>query len=205
MRKIVELFRDIRFEEFLRVVISDNALSLVHINNNKVIKKIDVELIDKLKIFDYIKERKALPLEIIISSNTISCRSITLEGLREKDMISLAHNVIDGKNGSVNLICYEKKFSYRKGSALFCDMKLTPITITILQEAIKIGNLISAIAAWPFWLVSSFFRLHSADVGKFKGSIFVTKQHNSWEVIALHNEKHVYYRKGLLDGFDEIC
>ena len=203
MQKIIELFKDISFEEFLRIILSDNSLTLIHINKATIINKIDVDLIDKIRIFEYIKERLSLPLEVIISSNTMSCRSVALDRLNEKSLIALANNVIDGKNGSVNLVCYEKKLLYGKGNASFCDMKLTPVTIAILKEAINIGNPISAVAAWPFWLVSSYFKIHPADSDKFKAPIFVVKQHNSLEIIALYNGKYVYYRKTSLENLDE--
>ena len=203
MQKIVKLFNDARFEEFLRIIISDNNLTLVHINHEKIERKIETELIDKIKIFEYIKEHVIHPLEVIISSNTMSCRSISLNNLREKDVIALANNVLTGKNGSVNLACYEKKFSYKRGSASFCDMKLTPIISLILKETLELGNPISATVAWPFWIVENYFKLHPSDREKFKAPIFVVKTKSGSEIIGLHNGKHVYYRRGCSDGFNE--
>lgn len=203
MQKVINLFNQLRFEEFLRLVISDSNLILFHISNNKILDKLSFDFIDKPRVIDFLKGKGSLPLEIIISNNTMSCRSINLNNLREKDLIALANNVLNGKNGGTNLVCYEKKFSYRKGRALFCDMKLSPVISAILYEIVNLGNPIISIVAWPFWLVSSYFKLHPGDRGKFKSPVFIVKTKSSYEVIALCNEKYIYYRKGNIDSFDE--
>lgn len=203
MQKIIKIFSNIRFEDFIRIIIFDNRLRLIRITNGKIVERLDVDLIEKIKITDYLKRYSSVPMEIIISSNTMSCRSISLNGQREKDIIALADNVVNEKNGSVNLVCYEKRISYRSGCILFCDMKLTPVILTILQEMLKVGNSLIAVITWPFWIVSSYFGLHPTERGKFATPIFVIKTKENWEMIVLYKGKYVYYRKGNIHEFSE--
>ena len=203
MTKITNLFKKADLSTFLRILISDSHLILIHIVANKIVHKIEVELVDKIKIFEYVYQYPTLPLEVIISNSTMSCRSISLNNSNEKDIMVLAKNILNGKDSSINFACYEKKLSYRRGVALFCDMKLTPILFQILQEIFNVKNSINSITASPFWIVSNYFTAHPTERRKFKVQIFVAKTRWESEIIALHDEKYVYYRKMSVNDFNE--
>ena len=203
VNRIIHLFAKSKSNEFLRIILFNNNLSLSHIRNNKIIQKIEIGLIDKMTILDYINQHPILPVDIIISNNTISCRSIYLNNLKEKDIVTLAKNILNKKDNLINLICYEKKLSYRSGVVSFCEMKLTPILSKILQQMLSIKNTLNAITATPIWIVSNYFMKHPTEQKQFKAQIFVIKMTFSKEIISLHDGKYVYYRKISIDNFDE--
>lgn len=192
-----------RKNEFLRVIISENGLYLNHINCGKIQQKIETSLIDKMKIFEYLRKFPQLPLDIIISTNTMSCRSISLNNLSKTDMEALAKNILNGKNGLINLVCYEKKISYRIGVAILCNMKLTPVLSKILQELLNIGNSIRTTITSPLWIVKSYFKTHPNENGKFGAQIFAVNSRFDKEIIVLHDDKYVFYKKILTDNFNE--
>ena len=203
MGKLTHLFKRKTLDEFLRVFISDGTISLIHIQNNKIIHKNEFDFMGKMQVYRYIYDHTRLPLEIIISNKTISCRSIILDNLCKKDIDALAKNIFYEKRNGVNFALYEKKFSYRSGTALFCDMKLSPVVSQILQEVISIGNPVNTIIASPFWVVTNYFREHPSERRKFKAQIFVVTTSVWQEVIALHNDKYVFYKKSTAPNFDE--
>lgn len=192
-----------RKNEFLRVIISENGLYLSHINCGKIRQKVETSLIDKTKIFEYLHEFPRLPLDIIISTNTMSCRSISLNNLSKTDMETLAKNILNGKNGLINLVCYEKKLSYRIGVATLCNMKLSPVLSKILQELLNIGNPIRTTITSPLWIVKSYLKTHPNENGKFGAQIFVVNSKFDKEIIVLQEKKYVFYKKILTDNFNE--
>ena len=203
MGKLTHLFKQKTLDEFLRVFISDGTISLIHIRNNKIVHKNEFDFMSKMQVYERINSCAKLPLEIIISNKTISCRSIILDSLCKKDIDALAKNIFCETRNGVNFALYEKKFSYRNGTALFCDMKLSPVVSQILQEIISIGNPVNTIIASPFWVVTNYFREHPSERGKFKAQIFIVTTSVWQEVIALHNDKYVFYRKSTISNFDE--
>ena len=203
MQKIVNLFGRVNFEEFIRLTLFDDSIKLTHIRNDKLIEELLVELRNKIKIFEYLKNNPAIPMDVIISSNTMSCRSISLNKLKEKDINTLATNLLIGKNESINLVCYEKKMSYKKGTISLCDMKLSPVISIILQEILNFGNPVSSVLGWPFWIVSSYFELYPSDKNKFEVSLFIIETAQRWEIIAVHNGKYICYRHGSIENFNK--
>lgn len=203
MSKIIDLFGKINFEEFIRVILFDDSIKLIHILNNKLINKISIELREKTKIFEYLENNSSIPMDVIISSNTMSCRSVSVNKLKEKDIHTLATNILVGKKESINLVCYEKKMSYRNGAVSLCDMKLSPVISIILEEILNIGNPVSSFLGWPFWIVSSYFELYPSDKNKFEASLFIIETEKIWEIIAIHNEKYICYRHGNLENFNK--
>ena len=203
MGKLTHLFKRKTLDEFLRVFISDSTIFLMHILNNKIIYKNNFDFMGKMQVYNQINSRARLPLEIIISNKTISCHSIILDNLCKKDIETLAKNIFFEKRNGVNFALYEKKLTYRNGIALFCDMKLSPVLSTILHEIINIGNPVNTIIASPFWVVTNYFREHPSEKRKFKAQIFVVTTSIWQEVIALHDDKHVFYKKSTDNNFDE--
>ena len=192
-----------RQNEFLRIIISENCLHLSHIDNEHIKQKIETEIAKKSILFEYIHKFPMLPLDIIISSNTMSCRSISLNNLRQKDMEMLARNILNGKNGLINLVCYEKKFSYRAGTSTLCNMKLPTALSKTLQELLNIGNPIRTTITSPIWLVRSYLQMYPIETCKFAAQIFAVNSSLSKEIIALHNKQYVFYKKSIIHDFNE--
>ena len=188
---------------FLRVIISENGLHLCHIDEGKIKQKMEIALPDKLKIFEYLHKFPRLPLDIIISSNTMSCRSIALNNLHQKDMETLARNILSGKNGLINLVCYEKKFSYRTGTSTLCNMKLSPSLEKVLQELLNIGNPIRTTITSPIWIVQNYLKLYPSEVGKFEAQIFAVNSRLNKEIIVLRDKQYVFYKKIITQDFSE--
>lgn len=192
-----------RQNEFLRVIISENGLQLSHIDDEHIKQKIEIEIAQKSTIFEYLHKFPLLPLDIIISSSTMSCRSISLNNLRKKDMEMLARNILSGKNGLINLVCYEKKFSYIAGTSTLCNMKLAPTLARVLRELLDIGNPIRTTITSPLWIVRSYLQTYPIETSKFAAQIFAVNASLNKEIIVLHNEQYVFYKKGITQGFNE--
>ncbi len=188
---------------FLRVIIAENGLHLCHIDSGQIKKKIESEIAKKQAIFEYLRKFPLLPLDIIISSNTMSCRSISLNNLHQKDMEMLARNILNGKNGLINLVCYEKKFSYRTGTSTLCNMKLSPTLAKILQELLNIGNPIRTTITSPLWIVKSYFQTYPIEIDKFAAHIFAVNSSLNKEIIVLHNKQYVFYKKSTTQSLNE--
>ena len=192
-----------RQHEFLRIIISENGLHLCHIDNGGIKQKIESEIKGKLTIFEYLHKFPLLPLDIVISSNTMSCRSISLNNLRHKDMEMLARNILSSKNGLINLVCYEKRFSYRTGVATLCNMKLMPDLGTVLSELLNIGNPIRTTITSPLWIVRSYLNVYPTEIGKFKAQLFAVNSVLNKEIIVLHDKQYIFYKKCITQDFNE--
>ncbi|MBR1479786.1 MAG: hypothetical protein IJ599_02715 [Alphaproteobacteria bacterium] len=203
MKGLVGLFKGGQLEEFVRVTLFDNSLKITRIRNSKIVVDLPFELIDKVKAFEYLNECRQLPIELVISSNTMLCRTISPSNLTGKEMRQLANNILLGRKEQINLIAYERKFSYRSGNAAICEMKLSPITSAILQEILQFKNLISSISGWAFWVVASYFAQHPVDRLKFKMSMFTVEVGQNLEVIVMCGGKCVYHRNKSLKCTDE--
>ncbi len=190
-------------KEFIRIIISDDKVKLSHFKDKTIIKNLDVLLKENQQIFNYLLENSSVFTEIVISSNTIFNRSISLRNLKESDIKALATNLLIEKKESANLVAYEKKLSYRNGFANICNMNLSSAFILILDNLLKIENPIISISTWPIWLVSSYFQIYSMDLNKFEISVFIGEYENRWEIIAVQNKKLISYRQGNIENFNK--
>lgn len=190
-------------KEFIRVIISDDKLNLFHFRDKIIIKSIEVLLRENSQIFNYLSENSSIFIEIIISSNTMVNRSISLRNLKESDIKTLATNLLIEKKETVNFVAYERKLSYRSGFATICNMNLSSALILILDNLLKLENPIYAISTWPIWLVSSYFQYYPMDLNKFEVSLFVGEYNNRWEIIATQNKKIISYRQGNIENFNK--
>ena len=183
-----------KITSFIRITIYNNEIQLTHIINKHIEKIIKSSETTPNEIFNYLENHKNIFVDIVIANTTISCKSITLNKSSEKDIESLAQNILKSKGNLVNLVCYEKKLSYRSGIASIFAMKLNKNTEDILHDIIKIDNPINAIIPSPVWIVSSYFDLHKTEKGKFKVQIFVANYKSQTEIIAIYDNKYIYYK-----------
>ena len=192
-----------KISSFIRITIYDTEIQLTHIINKHIEKTIRSNETTLNEIFNYLANHKNIFIDIIIANTTMSCKSISLNKLREKDISSLAQNILRSNDNLVNLVCYEKKLSYRSGIASIFSMKLNKAMENILNDIINADNPINSIIPSPAWIVSSYFDLHKTEKGKFKVQIFVINYESKTEIIALHGEKYIHYKKGNSSDINE--
>lgn len=190
-------------KEFIRIFVLDDMLKLYHLKDEKYIKRLEALLKNHVEVFSYLHQHISLPIEIVISSNTMFNRIVNLRNLKESDIRTLAKNLLTEKNEAINLVSYEKKFSYRRGFINICDMKLSPVVLTILSNLLHIENPISKISTWPIWIVASYFKTYQVDINKFEFSLFIGEYEKRWEIIAVKNKKIISYRQGNIASFNK--
>ncbi len=193
----------LNIKEFIRIIISDEKLQLFHFKDKTNIKNFEVLLKENQQIFSYLLRNSSIFTEIVISSNTIFNRSISLRNLKESDIKTLATNLLIEKKESANLVAYEKKLSYRGGFANICNMNLSSAFILILDNLLKVENPIISISTWPIWLVTSYFQIYPMDLNKFEVSVFIGEYDSRWEIIATQNKKLISYRQGNIENFNK--
>ncbi|MDR3224321.1 MAG: hypothetical protein LBT03_01915 [Holosporales bacterium] len=202
MRNIIRLFDDVGREEFIRAVVFDKSVLLCHIRDSKSIKTVSFDFNDINDLFSYLAEYEIIPIEVIISSKTMFCKSIVVNKLRESDVISLATSMLSEKKETVNIVCYEKKLSYRTGDIVICDMKVDTTASYLIQKLLKVKNLVLSASCWPIWIVSSYFDMYNSDLNKFSASLFVIEYDDSWEMVVFYCGCYTCYRRGNIENFD---
>jgi hypothetical protein len=203
VRNLKNLFHDVTRKEFIRVVILDDYLRLLHVREREHTQTLRFSPMEKYKLFGYLSDNSSLPFEIIIYNNAMTCKSISVNNLKRKDLKTLASNILVDKEKLVNVVCYENKFSYKNKVVLFCDMKLTPVTISIIHELLAVKNQVISISCWPLWLINSYLSHHKIDTDKFPVALFTVENENIWEIIVLFDGKYVCYRHGIIENFNK--
>jgi hypothetical protein len=203
MPKLKNLFKNITNKDFIRIVVFDNFLHLLHIKEGEQTQKLLFNLREKHELFKYLDKNRSLPIEIAIYSNTMTCKSISINNLKRKDLKVLAMNMLIDKEKLINVVCYENKLSYKNKVILFCDMKLTPIIITIIQELLSVKNRIISTSCWPLWLINSYLSNYKIDTDKFPVALFTIENEDIWEIIVLFDERYVCYRHGAIGNFNK--
>ncbi|MDR0695281.1 MAG: hypothetical protein LBF56_00695 [Holosporales bacterium] len=203
MFDIVRSLKNADCKDFVRLIIFDNDIQLDRISEGKVVDTIETTVGKNGDIFEYLKSNKAIPIEIVIYSYSMSCQSIIANKLKESDLMLLATNMLSNAGTHSNIVCYERRFSYRSGTICICDMRLNSAVFTTLQELLVVKNSVIAVSCWPAWITSSYFAMYPSDVAKFSVSLFVVECTQHWEIIVLYNKRYVCYRHGNVSDFSK--
>ena len=203
MKKILNLFCKLSYDEFIRCFVFDDYIELSHIKDEKIFKTTKYDFIDKANIFTYLENNSTIPVEFVISNKTMNCKSVSLKNISSKDVKALVKNTLLSKGESINTICFEKKISYKSGSISISEFNLNPVLTKILEELLEIKNQIISVLTWPIWIIYSYFDKFPEDRNKFMTSIFVIENENGWEIIALYKGKFICYRRGGLENFNK--
>lgn len=203
MKKILNLFCKLSYDEFIRCFVFDDYIELSHIKDEKIFKTTKYDFIDKTNIFTYLENNATIPVEFVISNKTMNCKSVSLKNISSKDVKTLVKNTLINKGESINTICFEKKISYKSGSISISEFNLNPVLTKILEELLEIKNQIISVLTWPIWIIYSYFDKFPEDRNKFMTSIFVIENENGWEIIALYKGKFICYRRGGIENFNK--
>jgi hypothetical protein len=186
----------------MRVAIFDNCIRLAHIKNLKIAKDISSDFIHRGSILRYLSENAKTSVELIISDRVISCKSILLDKLSIRDVMRLAESSIN-KQEIANTACYELPLLKKMKNIAICTLFLNPIIADIVQQFLKIDNLILGITCWPIWIVDSYFSLFPEDSKKFGVSLFTVESEKTLEIIVMNDDKFICYRRGDIETFNK--
>ncbi|MDR1234206.1 MAG: hypothetical protein LBJ92_03630 [Holosporales bacterium] len=215
-------FYSLRFD-LIRLFAFDDSIKLTHIRNERIIRSIKCNLPDTRPtpkppeseqktdyvtggkgtidtILTYLNNNPKIPVEIIISNKTMSCRSVPAN-LSNSDIKSMVAS--DLRSDSTNTVLYESNLFKKYGSIVSCKMQLPKQIIDSIKFILGIGNHFLGITCWPIWIISSYFIAFPEDKNKFSTSIFTIEMKCNWEIIVLHEDRYVCYRRGLNDQFDK--
>lgn len=205
MHNILNLFTGNTSRNFIRVIIFDEFLKLHHIKSGVIFHKLCVDLSNNHEIFQYLQNHQMFPVEIIIGSKSMCCKSVLAKKITSKDIFSLARNTLSYKKDIINTILYTKKklMNSNRDHISFCEVNINEFVSHIIHSLFAIKNVIRCVTAWPIWIISSYFGRFLEDEQKFGCSLFVLENEDSWEIIGYNNGLIVCYRSGSVNFFDK--
>jgi hypothetical protein len=178
----------------------DHSLKIQHVKNGEITKNIQLDFADFDSIADYLHGHSKIPIEIVVSSKSISCKSISSK-LSRVDLKNFALGNL--KFDAVNTVFYENKSLGNGKSIAICYSLLSHHVVSIFQQLLNLGNNILGVTCWPIWLVSSYFDAFPKDRDKFCTAFFMIETDENWEIIVIHDSNFVCYRNVLSDNFDK--
>jgi hypothetical protein len=202
MYKFPKAFPRSRSQNFIRVAVFDNGIRLTHIKDFRVATDISSEFIHKDEILQYLSKNTTVGVELVISDRIILCKSISSDKLSIRDIRSLAENTI-GKQDIANTVCYELPLFKKVKSIVMCTLFLNPIIADVIQQFMRINNLLLGITCWPVWVVDSYFALFPGDSRKFGASLFTIESEKTLEIIVTNDDKFICYRRGNIETFNK--
>ena len=204
MQKIFKLFTENSTKSFIRVFVFDDLIDVHNIKNGAMYQRLSFDYQDNQKVFAYLKNNFRLPVEIIIGSRSMTCKSISSKKITTKDIRALAENTLSYKKDSINTVFYGKKKLINKTEQIsVCDANIDSGIAQLIQHLLMIKNVIRCVTAWPVWIVSSYFNMFNDDENKFSCSLFVLKNEDSWEIIGCNLGEFVCYRQGSSKFFNK--
>jgi hypothetical protein len=171
-----------------------------YVRNGKITKNLQSDFGDFDLIADYLHDHSKIPIEIVISNKSISCKSISSK-LSRADLKNFALGNLNFD--TTNAIFYGNKSFNNSKSITICYSLLPHQVISIFQQLLSLGNNILGVICWPIWLISSYFDSFPEDRNKFGTAFFMVDTADNWEIIAVHDGNFVCYRNVLSDNFDK--
>lgn len=197
-KKILNLFSGNAKKNFVRVNVFDDFLSIAHIKNGVTSNKSTVDIDHSAKLLAYLHTHITHPIEIVIGSSAMSCKSVPAKKMTNGDVRSLAIHTLDNKKHSVNTIFYgHRKIFASKEQVSICEALISPKATSVLNELLLVRNPIHCITVWPIWVVSTYFDRFLEDENKFACSLFIVERNDSCEIIGYNAGGFVCYRQGL--------
>lgn len=194
VQKIFSLFNSNDSRPFIRVIIFSDCIELFHIHN-EIIKIIKISQEKSDQIFNYLSIYKNTSIELVISNKFMSCKSVAQKSVSKREIKTLADNILESKQGSVNAVFFDNINQYKNKFYTICSANLEKSTIDFINQLLAINNNVN-IVAWPAWIVFTYFQNFPTDKEKFNCSLFTIERSDSFEIIVYTDNGIICYRNG---------
>ena len=158
-----------------------------------------IQLNDKSQILNYLKINQNLPIEFVVFSKAMSCKSIESRGIKNSEIYNSVRNFLS-ETKVENAALFEKKSNH--DFLTICFLVLSQNVLDFINAIIDSGNKVNFVA-WPLWIVSEYFQQFPVDRQKFKCSLFTVQTDDLFEIIVYTSNGAIFYRNSNILSDDQ--